>query len=69
MVLQGKIIWDGTVEVFDLIGHPKVQVCYGWGHAAQDKPSKLRFVTVLGIPPIDSPLKAVQAVILNEIHQ
>ena len=68
-VFQDKTVWDGTVEVFDLVGHPKAHLCYGWGHVAQDQTNKMRFVTVLGLPPIDSPLKAVQAVILNELQQ
>jgi hypothetical protein len=28
---QGKTVWDGSVEVFDLIGHPKANQGYAWG--------------------------------------
>jgi hypothetical protein len=66
---QGKTIWRGTVEVFDLIGHPDAKLAYAWGHAEKDTGNEVRIVTVLGLPPVDSPLKAVQAVILNEIRQ
>jgi hypothetical protein len=68
-VFQGKTIWKGTVEVFDSIGHPKAKTAYAWGHAAKDTGNEVRFVTVLGLPPVDSPRKAVQAVILSEIKQ
>lgn len=68
-VFQGKTIWKGTVEVFDLIGHPEAKLAYAWGHAEKDTGNEVRIVTVLGLPPVDSPLKAVQAVILNEIRQ
>jgi len=27
---QGKTIWQGDVEVFDLVGHPKATRGYGW---------------------------------------
>lgn len=29
-VFRGQTIWDGTVEVFELTGHPKTKVCYEW---------------------------------------
>ena len=68
-VFQGKTMWDGTVEVFDLIGHAKAEVCYGWGHTAENEANKVRFVTVLCVPPVNTPQKAVQAVILNELRE
>ncbi len=63
---QGQTVWSGTVEVFDLIDHPKAKQCYAWGHrtGADDKGS--RYVTVLKIPPIDSPVGAVRASIVQE---
>ncbi len=29
---QGQTVWEGTVEVFDLIGHPKTHRVYAWAH-------------------------------------
>src|SRR5689334_4548165 len=29
---QGKTIWEGIVEVFDLIGHPIANRLYAWAH-------------------------------------
>ena len=66
---QGKTIWKGIVEVFKLIGHATAKLCYAWGHAEKNTGKEVRIVTVLGIPPVDSPRKAVQASILNDIKQ
>jgi hypothetical protein len=63
---RGKTVWKGTVEVFELIGHPKAKQCYAWGHAAMDTCNEVRIVTVLSLPPVDSPRKAVQVSILSE---
>ena len=66
-MFQGKIAWDGTVEVFDLIGHPGAKKCYVWAHAKEG--GGQRYVTVLEMPPIDSPTKAVQALIAAEFQR
>ena len=60
-VYNGKVIWKGTVEVFDLIGHPKAKRAYAWSHLGADKDERTRFVAVLEIPPVVSPKTAVQA--------
>lgn len=65
-VFQGRTIWDGAVEVFELIGHPKSKTAYAWAHAEGDKGKQKRFVAVLHIPPVDSPEKAVRAAIVQE---
>jgi hypothetical protein len=61
---QGKTVWDGVVEVFDLIGHPKTHRVYAWAHEAES--GKRRHVTVLHIPPAVSPETAVRAAIIQE---
>src|ERR1700691_1885352 len=61
---QGKTVWDGVVEVFDLKGHPKTHRAYAWWHYT-DGDDK-RYVTVLHIPPAISPLTAVQTAIVQE---
>jgi hypothetical protein len=65
-VFRGKTIWDGTVHLFDLTGHPTAKLAYAWGHAMRDTGNEVRVVTVLGVPPVDSPLKAVQVSIVAE---
>ena len=67
-VFQGKTIWDGMVEVFDLKGHPKTHRAYAWTHATDDPKHPRRSVTVLHIPPAISPQTAVQTAILQEIR-
>ncbi len=56
--LKGGPTWDGVVEVFSLRGHPRAARCYAWGH---QKRRGLRYVAVLGLPPVDSAEKAVSA--------
>ena len=67
-VFQGRTVWDGIVEVFDLKGHPKTHRAYAWTHATDDPKQPRRSVTVLHIPPAISPQTAVQAAILQEIR-
>ena len=52
---QGKTIWDGAVETFDLIGHPKTTRCYAWAHASGKDDKSTRYVAVLAIPPLIRP--------------
>jgi hypothetical protein len=64
--VEGQTVWVGVVEVFELINHPEAKICYGWGDKAGDKDEEIRYVTVLGIPPIDSPLAAVRVSIISD---
>ncbi|MGI9422563.1 MAG: hypothetical protein ACR2PA_05175 [Hyphomicrobiaceae bacterium] len=27
---SGKLVWDGNVHIFDLVGHPSCPRCYAW---------------------------------------
>jgi len=56
---EGKTVWDGVVQVFVLVGHPKAKRAYAWSHATEGTPR--RFHVVLGIPPVDGPVMAVRA--------
>ena len=60
---QGKTVWDGSVEVFDLIGHPKASQGYAWGF--QDDGGRWQYIAVLKIVPVDSPVKAVRVYIVS----
>ena len=55
--------WEGVVESFAITGHPKAKRCYAWSF--QDGKEK-RYVTVLEIPPIESPQTAVRAAIASK---
>jgi len=63
---QGKTVWDGVVEVFELIGHPKAPKVYAWAHDTDNPKQPRRRVTVLHIPPVVSPILAVRAAIVQE---
>ncbi len=67
-VFNGKTVWEGIVEVFDLHDHPKANTAYAWSHATDDPAHPKRHVTVLHIPPAVSPETAVRAAIVQEFR-
>lgn len=58
-------VWEGTVSIFELKGHPKATKCYAWSSAI-DGSIKRRYYAVLHIPPVDSPERAVRASIIQD---
>ncbi|MEP6669003.1 MAG: hypothetical protein ABJF10_07625 [Chthoniobacter sp.] len=60
---QGKVIWEGVVDTFEIIGHPKTFRCYAWPFKS-DAGEELS-ATVLGIPPVASPETAVKVAIAS----
>jgi len=67
-VFRGETVWAGTVEVFQLHGHPKATHAYAWSHDTDDPANPKRHVTVLHMGPVTSPQTAVQAAIMQEIR-
>jgi hypothetical protein len=63
---QGKTVWIGNVEVFDISGNPAAGQCFAWAHLDGPKDERTRIVAVLGVPPIVTPQKAVQASIVAD---
>jgi hypothetical protein len=65
-VFKGETVWEGTVEVFELVGHPQAQRAYAWTYrdGTQNKT-----ITVLGMPPFDSPQSAVKAAIASKARR
>jgi hypothetical protein len=63
-----KTIWKGIVYIFRIIGHPQTDICYAWSSPMEGS-SKRRYYTVLKIPPIDSPEKAVRAALVRDYKQ
>ena len=61
---EGETIWHGIVDVFRLHGHPQAQHAYAWSY--KDKDETIKHAAVLGVPPIDSPQKAVQAAVMAD---
>jgi hypothetical protein len=68
-IFQGQTVWEGDVEVFDLQGHPKADRVYAWSHIAGEDDQQKRYVTVLHIPPVDSPQTAVKLAIVQEFRE
>ena len=68
-IFNGKTIWKGEVEVFDLNGHPKAKRAYGWSHPDGDDNTGERFVTVLEIPPVNSAEVAVKISIVADLKK
>lgn len=63
-LFEGKVIWDGVVETFDIEGHPKAKRCYAFHFIDADEsgePTAGRLV--LNLPPVDSPQTAVKLAI------
>ena len=68
-IFHSKALWKGDVEVFYLTRHPKAKRCYGWSHPEGKDNKGERFVTVLEIPPVDSPQTAVKISIVSDIKK
>jgi len=60
---QGQTVWEGVVQVFELIDHPTAKKCYAWSYEADE--GKRKFVAVLHQDPVKSPKDAVKAAIIS----
>ena len=65
---QGKTVWEGIVEVFELVDHPKAPRVYAWAHDTDNPKKPRRHVTVLHIAPGLSAEAAVKAAIVQEFR-
>jgi hypothetical protein len=61
---EGDTVWEGDIEVFDLVKHPKAKRAYCWSEATTG--TKRRFFVVLHAPPVDSPIAALRVSILAD---
>jgi len=59
-VFHGQTAWEGDVEIFELIDHPKAKRCYAWRYLDG---KTWRYTAVLEIPPVDSAETAVKVAI------
>jgi hypothetical protein len=66
---QGKTVWEGDVEVFDVPEHPSADKLFAWGFHENDETPDMKAVTVLAVHPITTPQRAVQAYIANEVRK
>src|SRR5260221_4346646 len=63
---RGRTVWNGEVEVFDLVAHPKAKRAFAWAKLEGQNDETTKFVTVLEIPPVVSARNAVQASIMAD---
>ena len=63
-VFEGKTVWQGDVEVFELTGHPKAKRCYGWSYGEPEQ-----FITILELPPVDSAQSAVKVGVAYQVKK
>jgi|ERR1017187_2433895 hypothetical protein len=63
-VFKGKTVWQGDVEVFELIGHLMAKRCYGWTYGEPEE-----FITILELPPVNSAQSAVKVGIACQIKK
>jgi len=61
---NGRNVWAGEVQVFDVKGHKSATRVYAWSHAMEGE--RRKFYAVLHEGPIDSPVKAVRASIVAD---
>lgn len=57
------------MEAFEITGHPKATRCYAWSHLDKPDDSDERFMAVLGVPPVDTLLRAVQVSIVADARK
>ena len=58
---HGRVIFDGNVEVFTLIGHPQAARVFAWCHDHDDD-----CAAFLAIPPITTARDAMRQHIIDE---
>jgi hypothetical protein len=56
---EGKTVWDGTVHVFALSGHPSATIAYAWSSPIEGS-DKRRYFAALQMGGITDPQAAVR---------
>ena len=59
---RGEMVWDGEVQVFELVKHPTAKRAYAWSYATEG--TKRKFVAVLQAGPVTDAITAVRASIV-----
>ena len=58
---HGRVLFDGDIEVFNLIGHPDASRAFAWCRTEDAD-----CVVFLAIPPINTPRDAMRQYIIDE---
>ena len=61
--LRDDHVWDGEVQIFELIGHTKASRAYVWSYTTVGE--WRRFVAVLGVDPVVDAMTAVRAALAS----
>ncbi|MDP3767842.1 MAG: hypothetical protein Q8S13_07490 [Dehalococcoidia bacterium] len=64
---DGKVVWEGEVQVFLVSGHPRATRAYAWSHATEGE--RRKFYAVLGIGPVRDAASAVRVSIVAGARQ
>jgi hypothetical protein len=64
---EGRKVWEGIVNIFEITGHKTAKICYAWSYPIEGS-KKHRFSVVLQSPPINTPQEAVRVAIIQEYH-
>lgn len=64
---QGRTVWEGEVQVFDLADHPGASRCYAWSQAIHGQGRK--FYAVLGSQDVDDAAAAVKLSIVADFRK
>ena len=63
-----KPVWEGVVETFELENHPNgVKRAYAWQGWVDENQREPEYKVILGIPPVNSPERAVKVAVAAEI--
>ena len=62
-----KTVWEGIVELFTLLDHPKAKEAYAWSYKTDD--GQTRHVAVLSLPPVKTAIDAVRAYIAVQVQK
>ena len=68
-VFNGQTVWQGEVELIDLYDHSKAKRAYVCSRREGQSDEGERFIVVLEIPPVNSPVTAVRASIMADAQK
>lgn len=66
--------WDGTIVLereiqrFEIVGHPKATIAFGWSEPVEPAPRR-RFFAVIAVAPVLTALDAVRASIVADARR
>jgi hypothetical protein len=66
-VFQGHVVWDGEVQVFEMVDHPTAKRAFAWSYATEG--ARRRFYTVLAAGPVTDAVTAVRAAIASDARR